>query len=351
MHVPYEEEYVQHEAAWQLGILVPGPDGTLDFVLRPVAEYLAGEVIAAMNDDQIAALVAAPWALEPMRIALTLFADHDRVDRAINLIERIAIASVHSAPALDTHFLRPLLIAIRVAADLRDATAPVAEPLAAAIVYLVADETSSWIGDVVAEEARNLAVVGGPCWDALLDRLRPLAQRFSEEPVGWHAGQSERPAADWIRVLLHSAADVRAVAIQRLAPHVADENVQRALATEIWDEGCVIGGTPPSVLAGAALRHAPRDAKFGPLRVRLLEVLDDGDPIASTAAAVALLPSEADLRSLVRALRAGAGSFTLPPGVIADIASSPAGEHVSTKSGLTGRTRVSNKLRCPAPRY
>ena len=32
--VPYEEYAVQHEAEWQLGILVPGPDSTLDFVLR-----------------------------------------------------------------------------------------------------------------------------------------------------------------------------------------------------------------------------------------------------------------------------------------------------------------------------
>src|SRR5262249_42901794 len=158
-----------------------------------------------------------------------------QVDRAVNLIQWIAAAAVHGAPALDTNFLRPLLVAIRVAADLRDAMAPVAELLAAAMTRLVADETSSWIGDVVAEEARNLAAVGGPCWDALLDRLRSLAQRFSEEPVGWYAAQPERPAADWIPVLLHSAADVRAVAIERLAPHVADENVRGVLVAEIWD--------------------------------------------------------------------------------------------------------------------
>lgn len=324
--LPYEEYAVQHEAEWQLGILVPGPNGTLDFALRPIAEYLAGEVIATMNDDQAAKLVAAPWALEPMRIALTLFADLDRVERALNVIERIAVAAAHSAFAMDTRFLRPLLVAIRVAADLRDAMTPVAEQLAGAIVRLVADETSSWIGDVVAEEARNLAAVGGPCWDALLDQLRPLAQRFNEEPVGWYAAQPERPAADWIPVLLHSAADVRAVAVERLAPHVADEKVRRVLAAEIWDEGYVMGGTPPAVLAGGALRHAPPDAKFGLPREMLLAAVDNGDLIASAAAALALGPSDADLPLLVRALRGGSASFMVPPGVIAEIANTAAGK-------------------------
>jgi len=326
--VPHEEYAVQREAELHLGILVPGPDQTFDFVLRPLAEYLAGEVIAEMDDDRIAGLVATPWALESMRVALTLLADLGQVDRAVALIERIAAATMTSLPGADAGFLRSLILAIRVAAELGDAIAPAAERLVAAIVHVVTDETSSWVGEVVAEEARALAVIGGPCWDPLLARLRPFARRFNEEPAGWYAAQAERPAAYWMMALLHPEADVRAIAIEKLTSHVDQKAVQRRLAVEIRDEGYVLGGIPPAVQAGDALRRASRGAEFDRVREMLLAALNDGDPLTSAAAAVALRPSEAELSSLVSALRTVAASFTVPvpPHVIAELADTPAGE-------------------------
>jgi hypothetical protein len=267
-----------------------------------------------------------PWALEPMRVALTLLADLGRVDRAVALIERIAVATITSVPGADARFLRSLILAIRVAAELGDAIAPAAERLVAAIVHVVTDETSSWVGNVVAEEARALAAIGGPCLDSLLGRLRPFAQRFSDEPAGWYAAQPDRAVAYWMMALLHPEADVRAIAIEKLTSHIDQQLVQHTLAVEIFDEGYVLGGTPPAVLAGDALRRVPRGAAFDRVREMLLAALDDGDPLTSAAAAVALRPYEANLPSLVSALRTAAASFTVPPHVIAELANTPAGE-------------------------
>lgn len=325
--VRHEEYAVQREAEFHLGILVPGPDQTFDFVLRPLAEYLAGEAIAELEDAQLAGFVATPWALEPMRVALTLLADLGQVDRAVMLIQRIAEVTITSVPGTNTGFLRSLVLAIRVAAELGDAIAPATEQLVAAIVHTVTDETSSWVGDVVAEEARVLAAIGGPCLDSLLAQLRPFARRFSEEPASWYAAQLERPAAYWRRTaLLHPEASVRTIAIERLTPHIGEIITLHALACEIWDEGYVPGGIPPAVQAGAALRCAARVEEFNGIRDMLCEALAERDWLAATAAAVALRPSEADLPSLVSALQAGAASFTVPRHVIAELASTAGGE-------------------------
>jgi energy-coupling factor transporter ATP-binding protein EcfA2 len=293
---------LRHEVERHLGILVLVDDGHYDFVLRAVAEHLAGEDTRKKPPTEVEAIACAAWGREVIRYAIGSSSDAGDVafaEQQLTSLARQAPAAVH-----DIATLRAVLCAIEAAADLEFQEAPLSTEaitmLANAIAWLLLDETSIWVGKTVAESVRRLAEADGPVWKAVFDRLRPVLAS-SQTPATWYM-QVSLPVEAWCATLLHREPGVRSVAIERLSCHASRADVQLSLFWAIHDAAPAFGDLPPAVSAAMVWRTIPRQPALNEAIRGLRALVSRQDQIASGAAAVALLPGEAPPREVARSL-------------------------------------------------
>lgn len=320
---PDEEEATESAIAFHLGVLVRRGD-TYDFAVRGLAEHLAGRQLAEDGDDAVESASHEAWAEEAVRHAIGWVALRNPGREAV-LLNRLLTGEEELTPGIRAIRLRPVLIAIRTAADVGAAAVSATARLVEAAMQRVTDEESTWVGDRVAEAVRELARAGGPCWESLFGRLMEYACDPRSRPANWYAGQTWT-AAQWLNTLFVRDPEVRVVATDRLLEHVKHPLVQCFLVLQLRDGGhhghdnrWLLPEGPPAIAAAAVLRQAPRDEAFEQLRGPLVRLLAGGEQLSACAAAVALRPDEADPDRLVLALRQGSQGFQFPIEVLREL--------------------------------
>jgi len=295
-------------AELQFGLIRQVAGDTWEFPLRSIAEYLAAGALLRRSDEEIVRAAGKPWAGEVTRLTL------DRCweiapERALGLIRRFVEDAI--ADAGDA-FLRRTLVAAQAARDRPRASTPIAEVLAERLFVWVTDETSAWRRRRVGEEVRSLAFDGGPVWRALWSKLTPLLLARGDR-ASWLAEREQGNAEAWIGRLLEQDAAVRAVALSRLAEWKEYPEVQEILIWEIQDEGYAIESHAwrrPALEAAAVLRDVPH----GKGMLELLQaILAFGNWLTSEAAAIALLPGEADTGLVLKTLKELVSRNLAPP--------------------------------------
>lgn len=287
------------------GLLVRTGD-SFEFALRSLAEFLAGQHLVERPNAEVLDAAARPWGEEVVRHAVGIAPR----GRAIELLELLLEGEELDAPGRSVEHLRLVLIAIRSAADLGDVPDRIAGRLCDAIRRRLFDEESIWVGDRVADAlTKGVARRGGSLWNTLtgsiIDRLSVRG-----DPAPAFTRRLMEPDA-WAELFHHGDAAVRAVAVRKLAPHVADAVIVDHLQVEMLDDVFPQFSTPPAYLAALALRGVPRSPEllsfFG-------ELLERGGQIGACAAALALRPGEAPRVAIVAALRDGMHLvFPAPP--------------------------------------
>lgn len=299
------------------GVLIRTPHG-YDFALRWLAEYLAGRSLRGdvASLDEVA---GHPWAFEPVRHAIA-GAPPEQVPVMIEAL----LADEDADEALDapTHLRRVQLAAV-VAADLRDAFPKASiDGLVQAIWRRLKGERSSWIPSEMAWAARSLARVGGPVWERLEPLLLAALLDARTDVAQWYGRQTVEQAAFWIDLLHHRDANVRVAAIGRLRHRIDDPEVRDALFAALLDEG---SRDRPALAAGLALRGATRDERFAAALPDLQRLLRDGEQIQSGAAALGLLPEEAELDHLADGLLGAHNAGADVSQAVRELANSPGG--------------------------
>lgn len=309
---------MERDTERRFGVLVRLDGGHgYDFLLRGIAEYLAGQALLERGIDAIPDASQEAWAEEPVRHAVGLAEKRD----SLVILGRL-LQDGRPGPEPAEEWLRPLLSAIRACADRRTLPPKVTKVLVKAICIALFDEESSWVGDRVADAVRVLAASGSSLtkalWQVCYQHLtNPIAQ-----PVTWYMSQRDRSAEWWRHALRHRDAKVRAVACRRLASHVDDPEVREDLVFMLLDEGFV---PPPALIAGQALRGATRNSHFASIQETLLELLKEGGQFSAGGAALALLPDEADPRALARALSMADEGCRMIAAPLRELADAPGG--------------------------
>ncbi|HEY1697332.1 MAG TPA: hypothetical protein VGG39_34460 [Polyangiaceae bacterium] len=312
--VPDRERATERAAEHVFGLLLRTPNGTLDFALRPVGEFLAGEALAEARDDELVGLAAVGWAEEPVR-------------HAIGLMEPARASSALSSllTAAQSGELRPLIVALRAATDRTDLPEDLRLALSSLVTGYLFDERSVWQGDRVTDVLVECMGNMRQAWAPLFDRVVTAVTSARGSRAGFLASRVEEEPTIWAMRLLERDAAARRVSIDRLGRWVDVPQVGKLLLTCMLDQGLTIGGEPPAIAAGRVLRGAIRDDSFGYVLTELRGMLGSRLQLAGAAAAVALHPEEADPTLLVEALRHGFSGYIMPPRVLEDLASSDYG--------------------------
>jgi energy-coupling factor transporter ATP-binding protein EcfA2 len=340
---------LHHQVERHLGLLVKVGDGHYDFVLRAIAEHLAGEDTRTKSPAEVEAIAHAAWGREVIRYAIG--SSSDARDTAFVEQQLIALTRQTVDPTRDIAALRAILCAIEAAADLEFQEAPPSTKaiavLADAIAWLLLDETSIWVGKTVADSVRRLAEADGPVWKAVLDRLSPhLAS--SGDAASWYA-RASLPMEAWCDTLLHREPAVRSVAIERLSDHASRPDVQGWLFLAILDEAHAFGDLPPAARAAMVWRTIPRHSGLSATIQDLRALVSRREPITAGAAAMALLPGEAPPREVARALLLLSSTCPIPRSVVEALRADEAGAQAIDELWPRWRERVSDDVR-PAAR-
>jgi hypothetical protein len=316
----HELEWVD-EAHRRFGLLMYQEDGRYRFLLKGIAEHLAGAELLARGQDEILQAARKKWGEEPIRHALGLGLEREGVAWVTDMIRKL----LPGPAGVQVQEVRPLLVAAQVGLDLGDAGAPLAEPIAEALFKLLTLETSVWLQNEVGEAVRELARLGGPCWDALLRKLAPTLQARGA-PAQWYAAQANRDKDWWLEALKHRDLDVRRIAVERLTPWVNDPQVREALIQQLGDSSYSPFSEPPVLRAGLALRGAARDENFQRLLPSLVMQARRGGQILGGAAVLALRPGEAPTRLLADRLQHLHMGLWKYPEVLRELTRSPEAE-------------------------
>ena len=183
-------------ARLHFGLLVRQGQNDYRFILRGIAEYLAGEALYQQGPEQILAVARERWAEEPIRHAIGIASEREGPEAAIQLLRRLSPAGEFRQPGEMLVSVRAVLVAARAALDLGPAAQPIAELLSKPLLAFLTLATSSWIPERISEVVRDLAHAGNPCWDALFPRLlkRQLA------PGSFASWLARQPWDDWRRI-------------------------------------------------------------------------------------------------------------------------------------------------------
>jgi nucleoside phosphorylase len=334
------------EVERELGVLVRTDRRHFEFVLRAIAEHLVGDATRTQPWMVFERSARAPWGREVVRHALGISTDLGMNDVANQRL--IELSGSASTALLDVSALRAVLSMIDATADLAFANAELArntiDRVADAIVRLLLEETSVWIGDAVAESVRRLAEAGGEVWQAVLSRLAGRVGASQSDPVLWYA-QAKQSIEDWIGTLLHRDPAVRTVAVDHLGQHLERPDVQNALLLAISDEGHDFGNAPPSVRAGLLWRTIPRGPHtIEPIRHLNRLVASPGQYVAG-AAAVALRPGEAPARDIARALFWLSQACDVPRSIVEELRSSEDGARAIDEAWPGWKAKVTDTVR------
>ncbi|HEX8703406.1 MAG TPA: hypothetical protein VF815_31510 [Myxococcaceae bacterium] len=309
------------DAHRRFGLFVYLEDGSYRFLLRGIAEHLAGAALLEQGKEAILKAAHEKWAEEPVRHALGLGLDSKGGEWALEMLS----ALLPGPNGIRVVEVRPLLIAARAALDFGEEARPVAEKIAEALANLLTVETSTWIPQASTDVTREMARLGGPCWDALLRRLKArLSPRC--EPAEWYLAQDKRSLGWWLEALKHVDPKVRCVAIERLGAWVDDLRVRDALLSLIADETYPPFDEPPALRAGLVLRKATRDEAFQEMLPELIGLAQDGGQFTGGAAALALRSTEAPAPLLAKCLHALSIAGKVYQEPLQELAALPEGE-------------------------
>lgn len=317
---------VHDEVERHLGVLVRVGRQHFEFVHRSIAEHLIGDAMRASPSAEFEQLARAPWSREVIRHAIGISAA--RGDVALAEARLRELADLATEAVFDGSALHAVLSAAAAVADLAfagvvldpDTTAVMVD----AIMTLLTEEFSSWVGDTIVEHVRRLAQAGGALWEAVLTRITDVMRRAQLDPEQWYC-HAELSIEDLIVSLLHRDPEVRAIAVERLAPHIERPEVQQALFRIMFDEGHTTFAAPPAMRAGLAWRTLARGPHTADAIQHLRRWLTSPGTSPAGAAALALRPDEAPPRELALALRWLSQSCDVPQAVIDELMSTPEG--------------------------
>jgi hypothetical protein len=318
-------------ASVRFGLLVRQGQDSYRFVLRGLAEFLAGHALWREGPHRIIKAARERWAEEPVRHAISIAAERAETADALNLIAQLIPTANPLLSRADVEVLgdiRTTFIAARAAMDLGAAAQPIAARLSEHLLHYITLPVSAWIPARAATEIRMLAHVESPCWDALFPRLRERLAERSDLAKWFMNHPADKDWQWWLKYLRIADARARVVITARLARWVDEKSVREALVYQLFDDDTEM---LPSMAvapteAGLALRQATRDRHFEQwTRPHLLLVLQEGDQLAAGGAALALKPGEANPDLLVKALRTLADGYGCPAEVLDELASSPQG--------------------------
>lgn len=273
-----------------LGVLVRRGD-EFDFIIRGVPEHLAGQELATGPESALVAAARTSWGEEAVRHAIG-YLSITRPERVPAAVLAILDGEELSRPGLGDEHLRSMLSVVRGVADAGENAAPVATEVTSATMRRLVDEESIWVGDRMVEAVRELAAVGGPCWELL---EQEIAARLShaQQPAAWYAARDWDGPERWLELRFQRDPDVRAVAASRLARWSSDPVVRSALCEMLSDAQVVMFRQPPAVAAGLALRGARRDESFDVVHQLLASMVGaERSQLHIAAAAAALMPDE-----------------------------------------------------------
>ncbi|PTL75434.1 NACHT domain-containing NTPase [Vitiosangium sp. GDMCC 1.1324] len=288
------------ESAYQIGLVRLTEGGKWNMPLRAIAEYLAAGALRHVSDEDFTRACGQPWAGEVARLALDRRRHRPSAqNRSLRpLLQRLL--KPHEGDS-DEHLLRRTLVVLHSARDLGLTAADVPD-LPGHLRRLLRDETSAWRRRRLGAAVRELARKGGPLWGAVWQELEPLLLSQEKRAV-WLARHECDDVNEWMARLLEQDVEVRVVAIKKLARWRLLPDVQEALLSQLLDTSR--GLTPnthgePALAAAEVLRTAPRtEALLAKLRAHL----EGNDAHLAEAAAVALLPGEAETDKLLSALK------------------------------------------------
>ncbi|NPD28815.1 NACHT domain-containing protein [Corallococcus exiguus] len=307
----------------RFGLLVRQPDTTYRFVLKGLAEHLAGAALLeeGRSPAELRALAVQRWAEEPIRHAIGLGAERHGEAWALEAIRALLPGS--GSTRVDD--IRPLRVAALAAMDLGTGSAVLKDAIVKPLCQFLTTDTSVWVQETVADVVRALALRGGIWRQALFQELQSaLANPVSTS--AWFAAQKEASRDQWLDLLRHRDSEARCVAIDKLASHVDDLEVRASLIEQMRDDSQPHFMVPPALRAALVLRHATRDASFAGFQPYIVDMLHMESGLMCGAAASALRPGEADTGLLVSGLKRLAGFGWVDVEVTQELAASPEGE-------------------------
>lgn len=318
---------LQHETERHLGVLVRNGE-TYEFILRAVPEYLVGEALARgpVGGETFESVARTTWGHEVIRHALGLAAqrgDPSAYEPRLRFLAELAPAALCDPSALRA-FTASLDASVDLSLQRAEVSPETQEVVARGAASLLLDETSIWIGDVVAEHVRRLARAGDDVWCRVLRILLDRVGASEADPAAWYTGAG-LTVEDWRLALLHREPSVRSIAVDRLAEHLDREDVRAALWTMIFDEAHDFENAPPAVRAALAWRRVPRQPGTANQIAFLRRVVGGAGQLTAGAAALALLPGEAPVAQLARALMSLSEAIRLPRSIVEDLRAAPGG--------------------------
>lgn len=290
------------------GVLELTDNSQYQFSSVPISEYLAGIALSQEGAESI--LVAADDAefAEVVRHSCGALYRYGRIEVLERVIEGLSQAvgrDFVGEMLVRPMGLRRLLAVARACADLQELPADHMQALAEMTFQYLVEESSCWVGDLVAEVAGELARTGGPLWN----RLCPLACDALRDRRAWSwkaydASGDEAPFEVWWSRCLHREAQVRAVAVSRLSALANDPDGRMLLMSLALDEEPAPFVEPVAFAVGRHLRDADRDEGFERILELLRGWLSSKNAQAACVAAIALRPGEGDLEKQLGVLRA-----------------------------------------------
>ncbi|MGZ3458175.1 MAG: NACHT domain-containing protein, partial [Archangium sp.] len=301
----------------RFGLLVRQEDGSYRFVLRGVAEHLAGAELRRLGAGAIVEAAREKWAEEPVRHAIGLIAELDSLPQALAVIDQLLVPQDKRD---GLRFFRSQLTAVRTATDLPVQDGPTVDRLTRTLAGMLAHESSSWMPRRAEQVLDEWSLAHEALRRAVGARLLALL-RIPGKRSSWVAAREKDSAEFWLRVLEERDPEVRLVALQRLARWVDVNAVRNALLDSLRDWEEPYPRYPPAILAGQVLRGASRDAYFKATLPELLELLRRQHSRSALGAALALRPGEAPAEELAERLHTLEQNYGCPPEVVSELAS------------------------------
>lgn len=318
---------IHDEVERHLGVLVQVGSNHFEFVHRSLAEHLVGCDALTATSEAFEELARSTWGREVVRHAVGICADlgdHKLAETRIRELAELAPEALFEESSL-----RAVSSVVAAAADLVFAgvmlSRETTEALAEAIMTVLTEEFSTWVGDTLVEHVRRVAQAGGTLWATVLSRMTSQMRLAQLDPMHWYL-HAELSVEDWIVALFHRDPEVRAVAVDRLAPEIEQPAVQQALFQSMSDDGYAPHWVAPAARAGLAWRSLPRGPNTADAIRHMRGWLASPGTSAAGAAALALHQDEAAPRELAQALRWLSQSCDVPQAVIDDLMSTPEGE-------------------------
>lgn len=293
----------------QLGLLMRTGTGGYAFLLRPLAEHLAGLHLATRDDAEILTASDQLWGAEVVRHALGALADQGdqaRVQRLISALvegwERDFQTALGLRLLVRPMHLRRVLVAARACADVGEAVASQAELLAEVFWSYLSEETSVWVGDRMAAAVEEIAAAGGPVWEQLRAAVVHILTEPAVRPCLPDAADLVISPGEALWLTLHRDPQVRAAVAVHLAPLTQSPSGWRTLAALLSDTESAFWVAPLGIQLARHLRLVDRDLMPSEMRDMFSNWLGTGRTLAAQLAAIVLRPGEAPPEQLAAGL-------------------------------------------------